>query len=220
MIKNILIGALLFMASGTFAQVLTSKIDSVSYAVGRMVVRTLQQQGIEDVNYDMITQAVRDGLEGKEQLLSESDAVSCLRSYVEDMNKAKHEENKLAGENFLSENAEREDIVVLPSGLQYEILHKGEGVVSPGPQDRISAHYHGTLIDGTVFDSSIERGQPLTFQVNNVIQGWQEALQLMKVGDKWKLYVPYNLAYGERSAGPQIKPYSALIFEIELLSIE
>ena len=218
--RNVLVGVCLFLASGSFAQMLTNKIDSVSYAVGKMLVRTLQQQEIKDVNYDMITLAIRDGLEGNKQLLSESEAVSCLRTYVEDMNKAKYEENKLAGENFLAENAKRDAVIVLPSGLQYEVLVSGEGTTSPGPQDRISAHYQGTLIDGVVFDSSIERGQPLTFQVDNVIKGWQEAIQLMKVGDKWRLYVPHELAYGDRSAGPKIQPLSALIFEIELLSIE
>ena len=126
---------------------------------------------------------------------------------------------KEEGEKFLLENKKRSGVMTTASGLQYEVIKMGDGA-KPGPTDKVKTHYHGTLIDGTVFDSSVERGEPISFQVNGVIAGWQEALQLMNVGSKYKLYIPYNLAYGERGAGADIKPFSALIFEVELLGIE
>ena len=122
------------------------------------------------------------------------------------------------GRAFLAENGQREEVVTTASGLQYEVLASGTGGM-PGPTDQVSAHYHGTLITGDVFDSSVERGQPLDIRVNGVIQGWQEALQMMRVGDKWKLYIPSELAYGKAGAGASIGPDEALIFEVELLSI-
>jgi FKBP-type peptidyl-prolyl cis-trans isomerase FklB len=127
--------------------------------------------------------------------------------------------NKKAGEKFLAENATKEGVVVLPSGLQYKIINQG-GWVTPSKTDVVITHYHGTLINGTVFDSSVDRGTPATFPVSAVIPGWIEALQLMPIGAKWKLFIPYQLAYGERGAGASIKPYSALIFEVELLEIK
>ena len=123
-----------------------------------------------------------------------------------------------AGADFLAENGKRKGVTTTKSGLQYEILKKGNGPI-PAATDNVETHYHGTLLDGTVFDSSVERGQPISFGVNGVIAGWTEALQLMNVGSKWKLYIPYNLAYGERGAGQSIGPYSTLIFEVELLKI-
>ena len=129
------------------------------------------------------------------------------------------EENKLAGETLLSENKAREGVVVTESGLQYEVITKGEGD-TPDENDKVNVHYHGTLPDGTVFDSSVERGEPITFPVNGVIKGWTEALQLMKVGDKWKLFIPSDLAYGARGAGPKIGPNQVLVFEVELLGVE
>ena len=122
------------------------------------------------------------------------------------------------GRKFLEENSKKEGVITLASGLQYEVITNGSGD-KPKLEDNVTTHYHGTLIDGTVFDSSVDRGEPASFPVGGVIKGWTEALQLMSVGSKWKLYVPYDLAYGERGAGPQIGPYSTLIFEVELLSI-
>lgn len=127
-------------------------------------------------------------------------------------------DKRKAGEEFLKENAKREGVITLKSGLQYEIMVEGNGVI-PTAKDKVKVHYHGTLIDGSVFDSSVQRGEPAVFGVTQVIQGWVEALQLMPVGSKWKLFIPYNLAYGERGAGSMIQPYSALIFEVELLDI-
>ena len=139
--------------------------------------------------------------------------------------KKKAEENKILygdniekGENFLAENGKREGVVTTTSGLQYEIIKKGNGA-TPTANDKVRVHYHGTLIDGTVFDSSIDRGEPAEFGVSQVIKGWTEALQLMPVGSKWKLYIPYDLAYGDKEVSEEIKPYSTLIFEVELLDI-
>ena len=125
---------------------------------------------------------------------------------------------KEEGANFLAENAKKEGVISLESGLQYEILKQGSGP-KPTINDNVTTHYHGTLIDGTIFDSSVDRGQPATFPVSGVIKGWTEALQLMTVGSKWRLYVPYDLAYGERGAGANIGPFTTLIFEVELISI-
>ena len=129
------------------------------------------------------------------------------------------EENQAAGAKFLEDNKARDGVVVTESGLQYEVITQGEGE-SPDENDKVNVHYHGTLPDGTVFDSSIERGEPISFPVNGVIKGWTEALQLMKVGDKWKLFIPSDLAYGARGAGPKIGPNQALVFEVELLGVE
>ena len=123
-----------------------------------------------------------------------------------------------AGKTYLAENAKKEGVTTTESGLQYEVINSGKGA-KPAPSDQVTVHYHGTLLDGTVFDSSVDRGEPASFPVGGVIKGWTEALQLMSVGSKWKLYVPYDLAYGERGAGAQIGPYSTLIFEVELISI-
>ncbi len=136
----------------------------------------------------------------------------------EESMKAQYQEEIAAGEAYLAENAKREGIVTLPSGLQYEVLRAGNGP-TPANTDQVRVHYHGTLTDGTVFDSSVDRGEPATFGVTKVIPGWTEALQLMPVGSKWKLYIPYDLAYGSQDRGT-IKPFSTLIFDIELLAIE
>ncbi len=129
------------------------------------------------------------------------------------------EEMKKEGQEFLAENGERDGVISLESGLQYEVINEGTGA-TPALTDKVRTHYHGTLIDGTVFDSSVERGEPISFPVNGVIAGWTEALQLMKVGSKWRLFVPFDLAYGERGAGQDIGPFATLIFEVELLEIE
>ena len=143
-----------------------------------------------------------------------------LISFSQEKSTPKKEKSELqSGKDFFAENSKRKDVVTLASGLQYEIITEGNGP-KPGPTDKVKTHYHGTLLNGTVFDSSVERGTPLSFPVNRVIKGWTEALQLMPVGSKWKLYIPSHLAYGERGAGAKIKPNAALIFEVELLDIE
>ncbi|MBT4775078.1 MAG: FKBP-type peptidyl-prolyl cis-trans isomerase [Crocinitomicaceae bacterium] len=143
-----------------------------------------------------------------------------LISFSQEKSTPKKEKSELqSGKDFFAENSKRKDVVTLASGLQYEIITEGNGP-KPGPTDKVKTHYHGTLLNGTVFDSSVERGTPLSFPVNRVIKGWTEALQLMRVGSKWKLYIPSHLAYGERGAGAKIKPNAALIFEVELIEIE
>ena len=163
---------------------------------------------------------------GKAPIINEQACQSVVNSYMMKLQEQKSAEsakqflpNKLEGEKFLTENKKKEGIVTLPSGLQYQIIKAGDGP-KPTANDKVKTHYHGTLIDGTVFDSSVDRGEPITFPVTGVIPGWVEALQLMPVGSKWKLYVPQNLAYGARPAGDKIKPYSTLVFDVELISIE
>ncbi|MBQ7388995.1 MAG: FKBP-type peptidyl-prolyl cis-trans isomerase [Paludibacteraceae bacterium] len=173
-------------------------------------------------NIKLIQQALIEALSGKETKLSGDEAMEFLNTIMEKQQAKKAEaefgENKVAGETFLAENAKRENVVVTESGLQYEVLVAGKGE-KPAATDKVKVHYKGTLIDGTVFDSSYDRNKPAEFGVTQVIKGWTEALQLMSVGSKWKLYIPYELAYGSQNQG-KIKPFSALIFEVELLGIE
>jgi FKBP-type peptidyl-prolyl cis-trans isomerase FklB len=153
-----------------------------------------------------------------EPKISNAEAQKILQEYFSKQQELKSKKAIEEGENFLAENGKKKGVTTLESGLQYEVITKGEGA-KPTLNDQVTTHYHGTLIDGTVFDSSVERGQPATFPVSGVIKGWTEALQLMSVGSKWKLFVPYNLAYGERGAGANIGPFTTLIFEVELISI-
>ena len=147
------------------------------------------------------------------------EAQRLLQAYFKDLQAEKFEMNKQVGEEFLRINKEKRGVVTLPSGLQYEVLKTGDGQ-KPGPNDKVRCHYHGTLIDGRVFDSSIERGQPAVFGVSQVIRGWTEALQLMNVGSKWRLFIPSEMAYGAHGAGEAIEPNMTLIFDVELLGIE
>lgn len=202
---------------------LTNQVDSTSFAIGVNVAENLGKniaQQFEEVNLDLLKAGLNAGIDtnNKSEI---SGAVA--EQIIEEFFKSKQEltAKKAQGEGaaFLAENAKREGVISLESGLQYEILTEGNGQI-PTINDKITAHYHGTLIDGTVFDSSVDRGEPASFPVNGVIAGWTEALQIMPVGSKWKLYVPSDLAYGERGAGQIIGPYSTLIFEVELLSID
>ena len=202
---------------------LTNQVDSTSFAIGVNVAENLGKniaQQFEEVNLDLLKAGLNAGIDtnNKSEI---SGAVA--EQIIEEFFKSKQEltAKKAQGEGaaFLAENANREGVISLESGLQYEILIEGNGQI-PTINDKITAHYHGTLIDGTVFDSSVDRGEPASFPVNGVIAGWTEALQIMPVGSKWKLYVPSDLAYGERGAGQIIGPYSTLIFEVELLSID
>jgi FKBP-type peptidyl-prolyl cis-trans isomerase FklB len=200
------------------AQKQTESMDSLSYSVGILVATNLKSQGIEDINAQDLSLGISDVINGKNPRINMEDANRILQDYMtRQQDKMKQEASKVGAE-FLAQNAKRKGVVVLPSGLQYEIMKEGTGE-KPKATDKVKTHYHGTLIDGTVFDSSVNRGEPATFPVNGVIKGWVEALQLMPVGSKWKLFVPYDLAYGERGAGAMIKPYSTLIFEVELLEI-
>lgn len=206
--------------------VLTPQLAALAKEVGASL-RTQDVQGLMGdttliLSFDLIRQGLLNGLLQSEIQMSGAEAGMYLQSTMEARmaraNEAKYGSNREAGEKFLAENATKEGIVITDSGLQYEVIKQGKGK-KPTLGDKVKVHYHGTLIDGKVFDSSVERGEPITFGVTQVIPGWTEALQLMPVGSKWKLYIPFNLAYGDRAAG-DIPPYSALIFEVELLDIE
>jgi FKBP-type peptidyl-prolyl cis-trans isomerase FklB len=206
---------------------LRTQMDSVSYAMGMYFAQNfIKSQGVEGVNLPVLNKAMQDVLGGGTPTLSEDQFQKVLMAFSQRLstqreaeNAKKYEAEKAAGEKFLAENKSRSGVVTLPSGLQYEILKAGEGP-KPTAADRVKTHYHGTFPDGKVFDSSVQRGEPISFAVTGVIPGWTEALQLMPVGSKWKLFVPYQLAYGEQGSPGGIPPYSALVFEVELLEIE
>ena len=198
--------------------------DSVSYAIGTVVGNNLKQQEIE-LNVDLLTQGMSDVLADKNTALTMEQVQTILEAFKERMVQgqiAKNRElaaaNKRAGEAFLAENKNRPGVVTLPSGLQYEIITEGTGA-KPKATDKVTTHYKGTLLNGTTFDSSYDRGEPASFQLDQVIQGWTEALQLMSTGSKWRLFVPSDLAYGEGGAQGKIEPNSTLIFEVELLQV-
>lgn len=190
-------------------------MDKLSYGLGTILAANLKQQGFEAVHGEDFLRGFQAILDGKEPEVSAEEANHLIQTHLVSGMSAK---NLAAGKEFLSSNGTRAEVTTLPSGLQYEILVNGDGAM-PSATDKVTTHYHGTLIDGQVFDSSVDRGTPATFPVNGVIPGWVEALQLMKTGSKWKLFVPPNLAYGERGAGQMIGPNTTLIFEVELLSI-
>ncbi len=204
---------------------LKTELDTVAYGIGLSIAGSLKMQGLAQINTKVLQEAIQDALSGKETALTQEAANQYLMAYFgkkEDSLRAaeaaKAEPNRIAGENFLAENKKRQGVTTTQSGLQYEILKAGEGP-KPTVNDRVKVHYHGTLTDGFVFDSSVERGEPIDLSVSGVIAGWTEALQLMPVGSKWKIFLPYQLAYGDRGAGPSIGPKSALVFEVELLEI-
>lgn len=196
-------------------------MDKTSYAIGLSFGQHLAESGIKGIDYDSFARGVEAMCEQKPLEIDIQEAQQLLNTFFTKLQAEKDAasaDKRKAGEEFLKENSKKEGVKTLESGLQYEILKEGHGAV-PTAKDKVKVHYHGTLIDGTVFDSSVKRGEPAVFGVTQVIPGWVEALQLMPVGSKWKLYIPYNLAYGERGAGNMIKPYSTLIFEVELLDI-
>jgi len=199
----------------------TSTPDIVSYGIGRQMGDQLASDPFEGVNPEAVAAGLMDALKSVPSPYSDQDFAKAFQEVNEQMQAKKAEDAQVfakAGEEFLAANAEKEGVVVLESGLQYEIINAGDGD-KPSAESTVSTHYHGTLIDGTVFDSSVERGQPAEFPVNRVIAGWTEALQLMPKGSKWRLYIPHNLAYGSQGSGGKIAPYSALIFDVELLDI-
>ncbi len=218
MFRFILSVITLISFTGATAQNTNTKMDSVSYSLGVLMAQNLKQQGFDKVDAASLVKGFEDVVQGNALKISADEANQVVSTYMQAKQAKQYEGVIAAGQQFLSENAKRPGVVTLPSGLQYEILRAGDGP-KPMPQDQVTVHYEGKLLDGTIFDSSVQRGQPATFGVTQVIQGWIEALQLMPQGAKWKLFIPYNLAYGERSAGPKIGPYSTLIFEVELLKI-
>ncbi len=197
---------------------LNTQMDSVSYSLGISVANNLKSSGFESIETQAVASAFSDVFEGNEVKINEEDANMMIQDYFVELSQKKSQEAISTGQAFLDENGKKEGVTTTASGLQFEVLTNGTGS-TPIETDQVTVHYHGTLVDGTVFDSSVERGQPATFPVNGVIPGWVEALQLMNVGSKYKLYIPSDLAYGERGAGGSIGPNETLIFEVELLSI-
>ena len=193
-------------------------MDKISYALGLSIGNNFKASGVKDIDIDIFSKEILDVLKNQKTSISYDEAKQIINDFFTKLQEEKLEINKKAGEEFLKINKEKPGVVTLPSGLQYMVLKKGEGKI-PAATDTVKVHYEGTLIDGSVFDSSVQRGQPATFGVTQVIQGWVEALQLMPVGSKWKLFIPSNLAYGESGAGNSIEPNSALIFDVELLDI-
>ncbi|WP_317166768.1 FKBP-type peptidyl-prolyl cis-trans isomerase [Spirosoma aureum] len=204
---------------------LVSSQDSISYSIGLFMAQNLKQQGMTDLNSALLTQGLEDALQGQKTKLSQEQAGQLLNAYAQKQMAVRNaeslkvsSENKKIGTAFLTENKAKAGVVTTASGLQYSVEKEGTGA-KPTATDRVKVHYTGRLLDGKVFDSSVERGQPAEFGVNEVIKGWTEALQLMPVGSKWKLYIPSDLAYGDRGAGADIKPGSTLVFDVELLDI-
>ena len=193
--------------------------DKISYALGLSIANNFLASGIKSVDADTFTEAMKDVFSGKQPKLSYEEAKELIDTFFTRIQNEEKELNLAAGKEYAEIMKHKSGVVTLPSGVQYEILEKGDG---PKPQktDTVEVHYHGTLINGTVFDSSRERGKPATFPVSAVIPGWTEVLQLMPVGSKWRVVIPSHLAYGERGAGSLIKPNMTLVFEIELLGIE
>lgn len=206
-------------AASAAKPVLKTALDSVSYAIGQDIANSLKAQGMENVNAAVLAKSLQDALKSTTPLLTKTQCDMSISNYLQQLKGEKAKKNKEIGEKFLAENKTKPGVITLPSGLQYTILKEGTGP-KPTINDKVKTHYHGTLIDGTVFDSSVERGEPISFPVSGVIKGWTEALQLMPVGSKWKLFIPADLAYGDRQAGPKIGPGSALVFEVELIAIE
>ncbi|MBR5296720.1 MAG: FKBP-type peptidyl-prolyl cis-trans isomerase [Parabacteroides sp.] len=193
-------------------------MDKISYALGLSIGNNFQNSGINNLQVEDFVKGLNDVLSGAQPAISYDEAKQVINEYFMNLQKQNLELNKNAGEEFLAINKEKAGVVTLASGLQYQVLQNGEGV-KPTAQDKVKCHYHGTLINGTVFDSSVQRGQPAVFGVSQVIPGWVEALQLMSVGSKWRLFIPAELAYGEQGAGDVIEPNSTLIFDVELLEI-
>jgi len=199
---------------------MSQDINAVSYCIGLSVADSLAQQELDGINPAVMAEAISDVFEGKALKYSAEQANHIIQSYIQSVTENKFLVNKEEGEQFLAENSKKAGITTTASGLQYEVLEEGSGP-KPAASDTVSVHYHGTLIDGTVFDSSVSRGVPATFGVHQVIKGWTEALQLMPVGSKYRLYIPQDLAYGAHPhPGGAIKPFMTLIFDVELLGIE
>ena len=200
-------------------------MDKLSYALGIGIGSQLAGMGAKGLNIDDFAQAVKDVISGTPLKVDNAEAQSLVQAFFQEQEEKQRaaaaeagKVAKAAGESFLAENAKKEGVVVLPSGLQYQVLKEGNGK-KPSATDQVKCHYEGTLIDGTIFDSAYQRNEPATFGLNQVIAGWTEGVQLMSEGAKYRFFIPYNLAYGERGAGAQIPPFAALVFDVELLKV-
>lgn len=193
-------------------------MDKFSYGLGMGIGQNLLSMDVSEMSMDDFVAGLKAVLAGEKTELTHAEAQKVVSDHFRKVAEQRFVKIKEAGEAFLAENAKKEGVVTLPSGLQYTVLKEGNGK-QPKATDRVQCHYEGTLIDGTVFDSSIKRGEPAIFGVSQVIAGWVEALQLMKEGAKWRLFIPYNLAYGTHGAGENIPPYSALVFDVELIKV-
>ncbi|HTY12106.1 MAG TPA: FKBP-type peptidyl-prolyl cis-trans isomerase [Bacteroidota bacterium] len=221
----LLFAAMTLQLCAQTAPSLTTEKQKVSYIIGTDIARNLKKQGI-DIDPETLFMGLKDAFANQKLVLSDSEIQQIMAAFQQEMmEKQSKQTEELAGKNqkegeaFLAENKKKDSVITLPSGLQYKVITEGTGK-KPGLNDTVTTHYRGTLIDGTEFDNSYKRGEPATFPVNGVIPGWTEALQHMKVGSKWQLFIPANLAYGERGAGQAIGPNATLIFEVELLSIK
>lgn len=194
-------------------------MDKFSYAIGLGIGQNLLSMGAKGIAVEDFAQAIKDVLEGNSTAITHAEAREIVNKYFSKLEEKMNAANIEVGKQFLEENKKRQGVITLPSGLQYEIINEGKNDKHAKATDQVKCHYEGTLIDGTLFDSSIKRGEPATFGVNQVIPGWVEALQLMPEGAKWKLYIPSDLGYGAQGAGEMIPPHSALVFEVELLEI-
>ena len=194
-------------------------MDKISYALGLSLGQNLLGSGVKDLNYQDLALGIEDVLKMNQPKISYQEAQQILNKFFKDLEEEVSKVEKERGERFLEENKKRSGVKQTASGLQYEVLEATLGQ-KPQATDRVRVHYEGTLVDGTVFDSSYKRGEPITFGLQQVIKGWTEGLQLMSIGSKYKLYIPYQLGYGEQGAGASIPPYSTLIFTVELLGIE
>jgi FKBP-type peptidyl-prolyl cis-trans isomerase len=220
--KTLLLLTLAAMTSGLFAQTkvtLTNAKDSASYAYGIVLANSIKRQLSSDLSREVLIASLNAALKDDNMLFTPEVANKVFSDYNRAVQAKANEKIRVEGQQFLEQNKKRKEVTTTASGLQYEVLKRGTGTASPKATDKVEVHYHGTLINGDVFDSSVERGQPTQFTLNQVISGWTEGLQLMHEGDKFKFFIPANLAYGERSAGAKIKPGSTLVFEVELLKI-
>lgn len=194
-------------------------MDKLSYSLGLGIGRQLAQMGAKDINVDDFAQSIKDVLDGKTPAVNDAEAQQLVAEFFQEQEQKQAAAAKAEGENFLADNAKKEGVVTLPSGLQYKVLREGNGK-KPSATDVVECDYEGTLINGQVFDSSYRRGERASFPLNQVIAGWTEGLQLMQEGAKYRFFIPYNLAYGERGAGQSIPPYAALIFDVELHKVK
>tara|TARA_B110000285_G_C15117299_1_gene614884 strand:+ start:382 stop:1083 length:702 start_codon:yes stop_codon:yes gene_type:complete len=198
---------------------LKNENDSVSYSLGVNIANNIKSQGVDSLNAEAMVKAIKDVYGDGETMISTEECTTIINNYFQALQAKKTESSNAEGSAFLAENGKRPEVTTTASGLQYEILTEGNDV-KPVDADKVTVHYTGTLLDGTVFDSSVERGEPASFPLNGVIKGWTEGLQYMGIGAKYKFYIPSDLAYGPRGAGGQIGPNATLIFEVELISIE